>query len=142
MANKIEDGITLSEEQATDVFEAVKADILKIVEPDQDEALMLGYLYVKLEMQFIFGLYEAMFDSEFDDVLPLDVGVELRRMKTDVSKAVINADSGNFTSLKQYLRDLGKVYVVDEGQADLGKQLIVLSDRIAAIGVPVAGWFL
>jgi len=139
MANKIEDGITLSEEQATDVFEAVKADILKIVEPDQDEALMLGYLYVKLEMQFIFGLYEAMFDSEFDDVLPLDVGVELRRMKTDVSKAVINADSGNFTSLKQYLRDLGKVYVGDEEQAALGKQLIVLSDGITDIGAPVTG---
>lgn len=139
MVDKIEAGITLSEDEATDVFEAVKADILKAVDPDHDKALMLGYLYVRLEMQFIFGLYEAMFDLEFDDLLPLDMGSDLREMKGEATEAILAADFGNFTLLKRYLRDLGEVYVGDAEQADFGKQLIVLSDRIADIGLPVAG---
>ena len=139
MLNKIESGLTLNEDQATAVFEAVKADILKAVDPNRDEALKLGYMFVRLEMQFIFGLYEAIFSPEFDEVLPLDMGLELREMKREVSEAILHAGSGKFTSLKRYLQKLGKVYVEDEEQADLGKQLIVLSGRITAVGAPVAG---
>lgn len=141
MKTRIETGETLSEDQATDVFEAVKADILKAVDLDHDEALRLGYKYVRLEMQFICGLYEAMFSPEFDDVLPLELelGMELRQMKKEASVAILNADFGNFTSLKKYLHNLGEMYVGDGEQADFGKQLLTVSDRIADIGEPVAG---
>lgn len=139
MVNNVESGLTLSEDQATDVFGAVKADILKAVDLDHDEALRLGYMYVKLEMQFIYGLYEAMFSPEFDDVIPLEMGLELRQMKKKASEAILSANDGNFTSLKRYLSDLGEMYVGDKEQADLGKQLLTVSDRITDTGVPVAG---
>lgn len=139
MVNRIENGLTLSEDQVTDAFEAVKADILKAGDLDHDEALRLGYTYVRLETGFIYGLCETMFSPEFDDVMPLEIGLELRRMKKEASEAILNADFGNFTSLKKYLRDLGEEYLGDDESADFGKQLLNVSNRIADIGAPVAG---
>lgn len=138
MPNKIESGLSLNEDRTTAVFEVVKADILKAVDPGHDEALRLGYMYVRLEMQFIYGLHEAMLSPEFDDALPIDMGLELREMKREVSEAILHAGSGKFTSLKQYLHNLGEVYVGDKEQADLGRQLLVLSNRIANNGAPIA----
>ena len=139
MLNKIETGLTLNEDQATAAFEGIKARILEAVDPSPDEALRLGYMFFRLEMKFTFGLCEAMFSPEFGETLPPDMDQELREMKRGVSEAILHAGSGEFTPLKEYLQKLGEVYVGDEEQAALGKQLIVLSDGITDIGAPVTG---